>query len=342
MCAVLAALLSLYLPAKYEASATVSVSDPSGSVQVADLLSVANNVAQSIVSSDISQLNGEEVFLDEGTATNRTLTLTVKGNGASECVELVNRVASNVAVGSKDVFDALQETNEANLAELRSLNTSEDVAAVLSGTVLQDTLGSGKTFEFCTFLVNEATDAQEVGLSLSALVLIGFIVGLFLVVVVTFVVCVAKAPIISREEIERLVDSPVLNAGVSHSGDWLWANIQFLSDVPIKSVCLVPLAGASAKKCAKILENTILQTGEAPLIEEVEGDSRFVSDAGQNQLSIYCCPSLDDGVAAIYYSHIASATVICARKWDDSVRVLESVIRELSYAKANIVGIALL
>ena len=51
---------------------------------------------------------------------------------------------------------------------------------------------------------------------------------------------------------------------------------------------------------------------------------------------------MSEGVGAAYCAHVASATVVCARRWTDSLKSLENTVRELSIAKATVVGVALL
>lgn len=341
--ALIAALLSVCIPSKYEATSSITMSDPSGNVTVANMLAVVNNLAQSRVAP--FEIDGSDIDISSEMGTGaaaQTLTFTVEGSDGAECVELANSIASDVATDAKDVFEALQEVNEAGLADLGILNSSEDVAAVLGGALLQDVLGSSRTFEFCSFTVNEAIEAKDEGAGLSTLVVAGFIGGLFLAVGIIVVIDAIKRPIRSREELESTLELPVLNDGISDLGDKLWANIQFTAGAAIESVCLVPLNGDSAKVCSDALDSTLLQLGKSAQIYEIGASDSSVAGAEPNEFSIYSCASMSEGVGAAYCAHSASATVICARRWIDSFRSLEDAVRDLSVAKANVVGIALL
>lgn len=342
--ALIAVLLSVGMPPKYEATSSITMSDPSGNVTVANLLAVVSDLAQSRIAP--YEIDGSDIDISSQLGTGaaaQTLTFTVEGSDGVECVELANSIASGVAADAKSVFEALQEANEAGLADLSALNASEDVAAVLSGALLQDVLGSSRTFEFCSFAVNEAIEAKDEGAGFSILVASGFIVGLFLAVAIIVVIDTVKRPIRGREELECALELPVLNEGASADlGAKLWANIQFSVGDAIDSVCLVPLDGDSAKVCADALDSTLLQLGKSVQTYEVGANDSSIAGAEPNEFSIYCCASISEGVGAAYCAHAALATVICARRWTDSLKSLESTVRELSMAKANVVGIALL
>lgn len=342
--ALIAALISVGMPSKYEAVSSVTMSDPSGNVTVANLLAVVNDLAQSRIAP--YEIDGSDIDVSSKLGTGaaaQTLAFTVEGSDEVECVELANSIASGVATDAKSVFDALQEANEAGLVDLGTLNTSEDVAAVLNGALLQDVLGSSRTFEFCSFTVNEAIEAKDEGAGFSVLVMAGFIVGLFLAVAIIVIIDTVKRPIRSREELECVLELPVLNDGGSADlGAKLWANIQFTAGDAIGSVCLVPLDGDSAKVCADALDSTLLQLGRSVQTYEIGASDCSIVGAEPNEFSIYCCASISEGVGAAYCAHAALATVICARRWTDSLKSLENTIRELSMAKANVVGVALL
>lgn len=342
--ALIAALLSVSMPPEYEAVSSITMSDPSGNVTVANMLAVVNDLTQSRVAP--YEIDGSDVKVSSEIGTGaaaQTLTFTVEGSDGVECIELANSIASGVADDAKNVFEALQEANEAGLADLSALNTSEDVAAVLSGALLQDVLGSGRTFEFCSFAVNEATEAKDEGTGFSTLVVAGFVGGLFLAVAIIVAIDMSNRPIRSREELERALELPVLNDGGSADlGAKLWANIQFTAGDAIDSVCLVPLDGDSAKVCANALNSTILQLGKSVQVYEIGASDPPISSVESNELVIYDCASMSEGVGAAYCAHVASATVVCARRWTDSLKSLENTVRELSIAKATVVGVALL
>lgn len=343
-CALAVGLLSVLVPPKYEASASITVSDPSDNVPTADMMAVVNDLAQSRIAPYSAHDADVRASAKIGTGTAaQTLTITIEGSDESECVKLVNGIASSIAEDAGKVFEALQEANEAGLADLSALNTSEDVASVLSGSLLQSILGSDRTFAFCSFLVNDAVEAEHVGFGLAALVLVGFVGGLFLAMVVVVLINMVKAPIKDREELEAVANLPVFSSATpSGLGDKLWANIQFATDGEVDSICLVPLEGSSAKVCAGELQMAMIRLGKSAIISDVGSVDSLVMSSNSDTLSIYRCDPLGKSVAAAYCSHDATATVVCARMWDDSLTTLASAIKELTLAKAKIVGIALL
>lgn len=343
-CALAAGLLSIVLPSKYEASASITVSDPSDNVPAAAMMAVVNDLAQSRIASYSARDSEIQASAEIGTGTTaQTLTLTIEGPEELECVELANAIASDVAENAKAVFETLQEANEAGLADLAALNTSEDVASVLSGSLLQDILGSDRTFAFCSFLVGDAVEAEKAGFGLATLTLVGFGGGLFLAAIVVVAINAIKTPIKSREELEAAANLPVFCSETpSGLGEKLWANIQFAVDGEIDSVCLVPLEGSSAKVCARGLQTAITGLGGSVTVNDFASDSILAVDSDSDILSIYRCDPLSVSIGAAYCAHNATATVICAYAWSDSLRTLECVMNELAWAKARIAGVALL
>lgn len=344
-CFLAAALASwLIVPQKYEASASITVSDPSGSVSSANMLAVASSLAQSEAAPYNVEGSATRVSVTPGAAiTSQVLTIIAESTSESESVELANSLANSVAAGATKAFEALQEANEAGHADLSALNSSEDVASVLSGSLIQDILGTGRTFEFCSFMVNEAVEAQKAGLGGVVLMALGLVSGLFVSVIVVMLIAAIKEPIMGRDELEKAIDLPVLNGVSSNMGDQVWANVQFANEESVNSLCLVPIAGGpEVQECAMALVAAIERSGRLATLKEVVAQGISEQGASQNAVMVQQCPPLAENIAAAYCAHGASATLVCARLWNDSLRELQDTIRELSLAKARVVGVILL
>ena len=343
-CALLAVFASMFLPSRYEASASITVSDPSDNVSATNMLAVVNDLVQSSVAPYSVRDSEIEASVKIGTDISaQTLVLTIEAPDKDESLQLVNSIVTSVADEARATFDALQEANEEGLADLSALNTSEDVASVLSGSWLQNSLGSDLTFEFCSFMVNEAQDAEGVGAGKAMMALEGLVGGLFLVLLILVVMDVARAPIKSREEVEKLFGLPALNPRASGDlGEQLWANTQFTTGKGVQSVCLVPLSGNSAEICAPSLRAAAEAAKSRAVVFPVDPREKLDLPEMPGEVAIYQCASLNAGMGAAYCAHAASATVVCVRLWKDSLKTLESAMRELAIAKANVVGIAFL
>lgn len=341
-CSAAAVLASLVVPPRYEATATITVSDPSNNVPSASMLAVARNIAQARMAPFLSNDSDIKATISVGTGSAaQTLTLVIEAPDESECVDLVNSIVANVADESKEIFDSLQAANEADLADLGALNTSEDVASVLSGTVLQDSLGANRTFEFCTFMVSEAVEASSASLAGAKLLLLGVGVGLLVAIAVVLIIDATKMPIRSSEDVEMVCGPPIVADGtIEDLSNRLWANIQFLSADNVRSICLVPLGAERSDRCAGFLKVAIEGTGGEAAVKKPSGCMRLEL-AEPDVVTIVPCGALDVSVDAAYCAHDASATVICAQIWEDSRRDLRATIRELNLAKARLVGVAL-
>lgn len=344
-CALFSFAVSFVIPDKYKAISSVTASDPSGNVSPASMLAVVNDFVQA----DIAPYAVEDSKIEasaelESGASGLTVTITVMSSDKDECVTLANSIAAAAAADSEGVFEALQEASEAGLADLSALNTSEDVASVLSGSLLQDSLGSDRTFfEFCSFLVADAIEAKSSKPGTFTLAVMGLIGGFLLALLAVILLDVVKSPIRSRKDVEATTGLPVF--GFSSStifGDQLWANIQFALNGVAGSVCLVPVSALSSQICATELSEAIVSSGGSACIESVGEEVCRPVLSELDRTVVYQCEPLACGIGTIYCAHGASATIVCAKLWEDSRVALGGTVRELALAGANVVGIALI
>lgn len=334
------------VPNKYEATSSVTVSDPSGNVSSASMLAVVSSLAQSETEQYNTENSTVSVTLQPSvTGRPQTFGITVESSSQDECVALSNSIASSVAEGATELFAGLQEANEGSLSSLNALTDADDAAAVLSGSLLQDVLGSSRTFEFCSFMVNESVEAQSVSVGMVSLALLSLLCGLFIAVFVVVIIDAIKMPVRNRQDVEDALGAPVLCDGDfdENWGERLWANIQFVTCTSIESLCVIPSGeAASADECSAALRSAIQASEKRDVV--IQKDTRLESsdDASSESICIYECTPLDSSVWAAYCAHDASATIVCVRMWGDGRRSLRETMRQLSLAKANVVGAALL
>lgn len=343
ICMLAGGLTSSLLPTKYEAIASITVSDPSNNVSAANMLAVVNDFVQDGIAAHTASDSRIEASATVGNGgSSQTLFLTVKSQDSEECVRLANSIVDEAAAESKAIFAELQEESEAGLADLAALNTADEVASVLSGTLIQESLGTSRMFEFCTFLVSNAVAANGSKLGVAASSTISLIAGFMLAILILIIINALKRPINDREELEGLVALPVLYEGsCSDIGDRLWANTRLSAKEQVSSICLVPLGDLCLAECAESLAHAIEKSGQSANVIGVGCDDH-PSMVMKDGVCVYDCAPLKAGVEAIYCANEASATVICAYMWRDSIGDLERAVRELALIDACIVGVALL
>lgn len=350
-CALIGALTALVLsvlvtPEKYEASATITMSDPSGNVSLDNMLAVTNSLAQSSVAPYAVKGSGVKasVSLEQGISS-QMLKITVDAPSPDESIALANALVNDVSDGASEVFEALQTANEEGLADLDALTTSDDVASVLSGSLLQNILGSGRTFEFCSFLTNEASETKVVGPTSLSLTVLGLLCGAFFAIIGVVAYDFVKRPLREGGQVEEKYGFPVLNGGEYVGiGDRLWANVQFAFSpaAHIDSICLVPISGNSAELCAAALTKTLRDAAVSTSCASVLANENSLPSGSKQSVVLYVCEPCSKGVGASYGANASSVTVVCARMWKDSMADLDNTIRALSMAKAHIAGFAIL
>lgn len=322
-----------FTASRYEATATVTVSDPSGNVSAVNLMAVANNIALEEVAPYSSSDSKVDASVQIGTATAaQTLSITIESSDPSECLQIANEIGSTTVDRAQSVFESLQEANEAGLADLSVLSNAEELSAVLSGSLIQDSLGTDRTFEFCSFLLNDAVKPERAGFGTAFLLAAGLLLGILLAIVVVIIADAVKSPIRNREDAEEISGRPILFSGsINELGERLWANVQFGFSGEIESICLLPLSAGYVDECADSLIRAI---------EETPSDSHLAK--ADVIPAVSACSPMADGVASAYCARSSTVTVLCARQWSDSRKVLASTVEELGLAHANVMGVVLL
>ena len=338
--AVVILVFALLIPQRYQAAATITVSDPSGNVGATTLLAVVNSLAMS----EADRLNANDPTSQATIALGpsgkpQTLIITVEAPAEDYCVEKANELAGAVVSQAEQVFQELEVANQAKRADLSALNSAEDVAGVLSGSLLQDILGSDLTFEFCSFRISEAQQAVRAGLGGLSLIGIGLLGGALVALAIVIAIYFSKKPIMGSDGIEQASQLPVLNGTDRENwGAFLWVNVQLAAGIPLGSICLAPLSADTAQICASELKAAIEETGA---LANFAGEKAHAGNDTQNTVVRVCAPVFE-GIDTVLTARGSSATVICARMWTDSLPALIRSVEELKLGNANVVGVALL
>lgn len=331
----------LWSPPVYTAVANVIANDPSGEVSPSSMLAVANDAIRDEVKPYTVNESDTKVEIEIGGSALLTLSISVESPSEQESIDLANSLAENAASEAERIFEALQQANEADLAELVPLNDAEDVASVLSGTVLQSIIGPSHTFEFCSFSIEEATGADKQGANIVLLVVLGLVSGVFVVAICAIIFDAVKAPVKNRRDVEALTGMPVLNYGhLEILGEQVWANLQFSAPAGIHSVCVVSLDSQRNLKCVESLCAAIGKTGKEAVVcpSDSEEDCRWA----QTEVVVFAYPSPSVDADVAYCAHRSDATIVCVRQWIDSSRTLVDVLERLALAQANVAGLVLL
>lgn len=329
------------VPPVYEAEATVTVSDPSGSVSTSNMLAVASSIAHTEASEAEGTENNLEVTVEAGApSAPQLLSVKVQSPSEEECVLTANMLASAVAEKAEILFSDLQNLYESSLTDLSVLNNAEDVASVLSGSLIQEMLGSGKTFEFCSFLVNEASEAEPAGLSLIMTIVASFFLGVLASIVLVATIDGVRRPLRGKEDIAAISGLPIVEGSSGKEwGERVWVNVALSGlSSPLESVCIVPVGPNEASVCADILRSAF---------EELSNGNRstfFRSSCRceENAPTVFDCVPLSESSTGVLDASNASVTVVCSRLWHDSRKGLEETLSQLKRAKTVLVGIIVL
>lgn len=341
-CAVAALLAyAFFLPSEYRATAKLIVMDASGTIPASSLVALADNSIQELSEPYIHADSDYAAAIQfDASSTAPTFVVTIEGSDGDACVALANSIVENAAAQLQSTFEALDKANKEGLANLSVLNDAEDLAGVLSGSLIQDILGTDRTFEFCSVLVNEAVRADESGIGPAALALLAFAFGLFAAFLVVVGIDLVRRPIMGSEDVSEASGLKVLGGSVGGGSlEQLWANVCFSAGNDLRSLCLVPLSYSCDREWGEAFLRAARSIDTTASLKIIDGSMRDCGFDGDGTDVVLCQP-ISQGVGASYCAREAQATVVVVRAWKDSLRELAVVLNDLKLAKANIIGVA--
>lgn len=317
----------------FTAKAILTVSEPTGFVSADELMPLTEAVATNALAED--DFADADISL-EYDLKERTLVFNAKAATKDESIALANAAAARTAELTDSILQklAVQSWDEGETSQTQR-NANEQ-----SASLSRSDINRALALESVVFTVNDATDSSsQSGIKgMLKYGVVGLFAGLFLAICIVVVIYLVRDPVWDRDEIEEHFDVPVLVDGPSEQlGRQLWANIQFAyeGDTP-SSVCLLPVAKTEIAGVEQQLSDAILGWS----LDMEEAKEKGYNDSDNVVLS--ACAPLSEDVNAVYIAHMADVTVVVVKKWQDSMKQLADVLRQLSLAKANIAGIVLL
>lgn len=288
----------------YSAEAVVTVSEPTGTIEAAELMPLIQAIATNALAEDA--FIGEDIALESDSATH-SITFVAEAPTMDESMTLANSAAIRAIELTKSTLAAQ------SFAGGDGYEADSDARQVTA-------------FETVVFAMNDASQAvaKDEMKEIVRFGLFGLIGGIFLAVCFVLIIDKMKAPIRDRGLVEKEFGVPVLVEGPNDQmGERLWANVQFACEGTPSSICLIPLSDGRAQE----VERQLLDA---------------MRNSAQDGSALTVCAPLSEDVRTIYVAHDAEATLVLARTWRDSMDRLSDALQELSLAQANVVGVALM
>lgn len=319
----------------YTAAAALTVTDPSGMLNTANLMNLASAVAQNVVSAA-----GDAGMTSKVDAATQSIEFTATGVNADEAVRTVNSVAQESADAiqaalmqqSEVYWDSVSETSSS------ALNADEPFGA---GATSADRVAALRS---CVFTVSQATGATGSGSSnVVKYAAVGLLGGLFAIGCVLVLIDAVRRPLKTKENVGECTAVPVLAGGATlQDGERLWANVQFASEELVGSVGVVPVSAIDTQQLCEALKMAMqAQWPQVHVVALGGNDLAAAMRAGESAGAVLKCAPLADGMAAAYGARAAQATVVVVRTWKDSQITLCDTLQELQLAGGNVAGIVL-
>lgn len=310
-----ACVFGFVLKPQYEATSSITVMDPSGSVSTTALTTVVNDCVAQYGSAE----GDSSIASSAGTgAKSQTVSITVEESSPEEAVLIANQAAQYAAEEAESYFASLEERRQKVLAEDNSVVEGSDESLLIQQQ-------GERSYAFCDFIVKDATGASAAGIGVAKGTTVGFLLGLCVALCILIARLIKHTPVASKSSLEGMGDVPVLQIAENGSGsDRLWAILEFGVDAPISRIALLPVDKANAESLGDALAKAARNGRQSPTPAFVECSAWCQSSAGAASL------------------HDADATVVCVKRWEDSVRDVASTLDELGYMKVPVGAIALI
>ena len=310
-----ACVFGFVLKPQYEATSSITVMDPSDSVSTTALTTVVNDCVAQYGSAE----GDSSIASSVGTGVkSQTVSITVEESSPEEAVLIANQAAQYAAEEAENYFASLEERRQKVLAEDNSVVEGSDESLFIQQQ-------GERSYAFCDFIVKDATGASAAGIGVAKGTTVGFLLGLCIALCVLIARLIKHAPVASKSSLEGMGGAPVLQIAENGNGsDRLWAILEFGVDAPISRIALLPVDKANAGSLGDALAIAARNGGQSLTPAFVE------------------CPAWCQSSAGAVALHDADATVVCVRRWEDSVRDVASTLDELGYMKVPVGAIALI
>lgn len=302
----------------FVAEASLFISEPSGGISTANLISFAQPIAQE----ECSSLSEENLFVSvspESGSSPKSLVFRAEGSIENEVVNLVNRAVA----ATRKKIDASLLSLEEKRKELLSADTSDERQILVYDPDF--------SFEYIICAVEEASSATDEAPSLAKMVLAGGLVGFFLALAILIVIDCVRKPIKDTDDIGKLVPLPCVEAWEPKR---LGARIRTVLYARLgegfHSVALVPLSEGESEYALSLIDEPIPKQGFA---------GSTMSDCS---FAFVACEPLSVSSDAMLASCEADAALILVRLWQDTRSDLEATISELALSSANVIAVVIM
>lgn len=152
-----ACVFGFVLKPQYEATSSITVMDPSGSVSTTALTTVVNDCVAQYGSAE----GDSSIASSAGTGVkSQTVSITVEESSPEEAVLIANQAAQYAAEEAESYFASLEERRQKVLAEDNSVVEGSDESLLIQQQ-------GERSYAFCDFIVKDATGASAAGIGVA-------------------------------------------------------------------------------------------------------------------------------------------------------------------------------
>lgn len=186
-----ACVFGFVLEPQYEATSSIIVMDPSGSVSTTTLTTVVNDCVAQYGSAE----GDSSIASSVGTgAKSQTVSITVEESLPEEAIRVANQAAQYAAEEAQNYFDSLEERRQKVLVEDNSVVDGSNESLFIQQQ-------SERSYAFCDFIAKDATGASAAGMGVAKGTAIGFLFGFCVALCALVARLIRRTPVVSKSSL---------------------------------------------------------------------------------------------------------------------------------------------
>lgn len=305
-----------------KASATLVISEPTGTLLAGDLIPLTTAIAENIASS----ANDDEVAVSiENNVTTRSIVFNVESSrGFEEAAETATAIAVQTSAEAESLFQEMSSryssspTNDGEATT--SLNAFDQ--AIISNLSGKD---KAAALELVSFTVISANKDESPSAFTAFAKYFLLVTGIGLIVASGVTICRGRRLVPDGASITEICGLKVIaDEKDGCFGERVLTTLFCSSSKPPQTIAIIALTDHDAER-----------------IEQVMGSELDAITLWEQPPIITVCNPPKRNIGNLITAHDADAVLLCATPWKDSLEATKSILDELKLVGANIAGIIL-
>lgn len=306
-----------------KASATLVVSEPTGTLLAGDIIPLTTAIAENIASS----ANDDEVAVSiENNVTARSIVFNVESSkGFEEAVETATAIAVQTSAEAESLFQEMSSRYSSS-----PTNDGETTTSPLDAfdqAIISNLSGKDKAaaLELVSFTIISANQDERPSAFITFAKYFLLVTGIGLIVASGVTICRGRRLVPDGTSTTEICGLKVIaDEKDGCFGERVLTTLFCSSSKPPQTIAIIALTDHDAER-----------------IEQIMGSKLDAITLWEQPPTITVCNPPKRNIGNLITAHDADAVLLCATSWKDSLEATKSILDELKLVGANIAGIIL-